>query len=145
MNLRATIFALLVGLVSLLAVPAPAQATQSQFDGIWNVRISCPSNTEESGAKGYNYNFQARIENGLVSGSHGKEGTAGSLKIEGKISSDGSAELQARGRTGNPEYAVKKPSSGTPYSYRIKAHFERKSGTGTRLEARVCNFAFTKQ
>ena len=145
MNLPATAFVLRVDSVLLLLVAASAQAAQSQFDGHWNVRIFCPSNTEESGARGYSYNFPAKVESGIISGSDGEEGTAGSLKIEGQISADGNAELQARGRTGNPDYAVKKPSTGTPYTYKIKAHFEPKSGTGDRVEARVCNFTFTKQ
>jgi hypothetical protein len=109
------------------------------------VRLNCPSNTEESGAKGYSYQFTANVTSGVLVGSYGTEGTPGSRRIEGPIRSDGSAELLARGRTGNPEYAVKKPTSGTPYSYRIKAQLEDIQGAGTRLEARVCNFSFTKQ
>jgi len=124
---------------------AYAQPESSQFDGDWMVRISCPSNTEESGAKGYSYEFPARVEGGILAGSHGAEGTAGSLRIEGRVSPDGKAELRARGRTGDPEYAVNKPSSGTAYTYRIKAHFEGTRGTGTRVEARVCNFTFSKK
>jgi hypothetical protein len=122
-----------------------AQNVSAAFDGEWAVRISCPSNTEETGAKGYNYDFLARVENGYLTGSHGTDGSAASLRIEGPIDANGDALLQARGRTGNPDYAVKKPSSGTPYSYRIKAHFEGPSGSGTRLEARVCNFTFTRK
>lgn len=145
MNSTTAVFALITSTMALLPIAAPAQVTQSKFDGIWNVRISCPSNTEESGAKGYSYNFTAKIENGFLAGSHGEQGSAGSLMIEGQISPDGNAELKARGRTGNPDYAVKKPSTGSPYSYNIKSQFEQKSGIGTRLEARVCNFTFTKQ
>lgn len=145
MNSPAVILALLVGSASLLPLSAFAQPAPGQFDGIWRVRVSCPSNTEESGAKGYNYDFSAKVENGVFSGSSGAEGTVSSLKIEGQISPDGNAELRASGRTGNPDYAVKKPTAGTPYTYRIKARFDRASGTGTRMEARVCNFTFNKQ
>jgi hypothetical protein len=66
------------------------------------------------------------------------------LRIEGPIQPDGEATLRARGRTGNPDYAAKKPSSGTAYSYKIKAHFEPAKGSGSRVEARVCNFTFTR-
>ena len=145
MNLPTTILALLASSAALLPVAVLAQVEQSQFDGKWSVRISCPSNTEESGAKGYSYDFPASVVNGALTGSHGEAGTAGSLRIEGQISADGSTELRARGRTGNPDYAVKKPSFGTAYAYRIKGQFERTRGTGKRLEARVCNFTFTKQ
>lgn len=145
MNLPNTILALLVSFAALTPLAVVAQAPQSQFDGKWNVRISCPSNTEDSGAKGYSYDFLASVENGALSGSYGEQGAAGSLRIEGQIYADGSAELQAQGRTGIPDYAVKKPSAGTAYSYRIKGQFERTRGTGTRLEARVCNFTFTRR
>jgi hypothetical protein len=137
--------ALLAGSASMLPCAAFAQVAQNPFDGSWIGRISCPSNTEESGAKGYSYDFPTSVENSLLSGAHGEEGSAGSLKIEGHISPDGNAELRAHGRTANPDFAVSKPSSGTPYTYRIKAQFERGGGTGTRLDARVCNFTFTRQ
>jgi hypothetical protein len=122
----------------------PAAPAVTRFDGAWTVRIQCPSNSEDSGAKGYAYSFPATVKDGLLSGSHGEEGSAGSLKIEGPIQSDGDATLQARGRTGNPDYAVKRPASGSPYSYTIKAHFDASSGTGSRMEARVCNFTFAR-
>ncbi|MEO8278393.1 MAG: hypothetical protein ABI564_01805 [Ideonella sp.] len=148
MNLYTAIFALLASSASLFPLAALAQVepvAQSQFDGIWMVGIACPSNTEDSGAKGYRFDFPAKVEDGVFSGSHGEEGTAGSLKIEGQIPTDGNAEFRARGRTGNPDYAAKRPSAGTPYSYKIKAHFERTSGTGSRIGVRVCDFTFTKQ
>lgn len=129
----------------LAGAQSAAAADPSRFDGAWNVRIDCPSNTEESAAKGYKYDFPATVVNGRLSGRHGEEGTPGSLRVEGPIQPDGTAELLARGRTGNPDYAVNRPSSGTAYSYRIKARFEGAKGTGSRLEARVCNFVFTKQ
>ena len=61
-----------------------------------------------------------------------------------QIQPNGDAILRARGRTGNPDYAVRKPASGSPYAYTIKAHFEENAGTGSRLETRVCEFAFAR-
>ena len=136
-------------LVSAICAPAFGQAgvasSASRFDGNWTEIIDCPSNTEESGARGYHFQFPATIKDGVLAASVGVEDTPGALRIDGPIRSDGSAELRARGRTGNPEYAVKQPSSGTPYSYRIKAQFEGDKGSGTRIEARVCNFVFAKK
>jgi hypothetical protein len=133
----------------LCSIGAHAQPALSEranrFDGNWDVRIYCPSNSEESGAKGYTFEFPARVVNGELSGSHGEEGSAGSLHIEGPINSDGTAELHARGRTNNPDYAVNKPSRGSAYTYRIKAQFDEKGGKGSRMEARVCNFTFKKR
>ena len=123
------------------AQPAPA----SRFDGDWVGNIDCPSNTEESGARGYRYRFPAMVKDGVFAASIGSENSPGSLHIEGPIRPDGSAELRARGRTGNLEYALEQPSSGTPNSYRVKAQFDGDKGTGSRIEARACNFVFAKK
>lgn len=128
----------------LQALCQAVQALQLPLTAHGIVQIHCPSNTEESGAKGYKYEFPATVTNGLLTGSHGEEGSAGSLRIEGAIQPDGEATIRARGRTGNPDYAVKRLSSGTAYSYTIKAHFEPGKGTGTRMESRVCNFTFNR-
>ena len=120
-------------------------ATPDRFDGAWIVGIDCPSDTEDSAAKGYRYEFPATVRHGVLAGAQGQEGAAGSLRIEGEIAADGSAELRARGRTANPDYAAKHPTPGTAYAYRIAARFEGDRGTGTRLDTRVCSFAFRKR
>ena len=145
---KARLFAVAVAVVlapQVAGAQSASAADSSRFDGAWTVRIDCPSNTEESAAKGYKYDFPATVAQGHLSGHHGDEGTPGSLRIEGPIQPDGSAEFLARGRTGNPDYAARRPSSGTPYSYRIQARFEGARGTGSRLETRVCNFVFVRQ
>lgn len=124
---------------------AGASTSPSRFDGNWIGTIDCPSNSEESGAKGYHFQFPVTIKDGVLAASGAVADSPASLRIDGPIRSDGSAELRARGRTGKPEYAVKQPSSGTPYAYRIKAQFEGDKGTGSRIEARVCNFVFAKK
>ena len=122
-----------------------ASSTPSRFDGSWEVRISCPSNTEASGAKGYSYRFPATVSGGVMVGQYRTEGDVPSLRIEGAIQPNGSAVLQAHGRTGEREYAVKHPASGTNYRYTINAQFDASHGTGTRIEDRVCDFVFTKR
>lgn len=124
---------------------SPSAPQTSRFDGDWNVAVTCPSNTEDSGAKGYVYRLAGTVRDGLFMASQGAASSPGSLRIEGQLRPDGSGEFQARGRTGDPEYAVKHPSSGTPYSYRINVQFEDTTGTGTRVEARVCNIVFAKK
>ena len=61
------------------------------------------------------------------------------------VSAEGIAELSATGRTGHPDYAIKRPSSGTPYSYRIKASFEESRATGSRIDSRPCSFTAMKR
>ncbi len=142
--MKAFLFVCAIQLSTIANAQTPVSPSPTPFDGAWTVRIDCPATKEESGAKGYTYDFPATVTNGFISGSHGLPTSAGSLRIEGPIAPNGDALLQARGRTGNPDYAVKNPSSGTPYSFRIKAHFEPASGTGSRMESRVCNFTFKK-
>jgi hypothetical protein len=129
---------------SLVWAQPAASAPGTPFDGAWTVRIDCPNNTEESAAKGYRYEFPASVAQGWLTGAHLEPDMPGSLRIEGRIGADGEALLEAHGRTGNPDYAAKRPGSGTPYAYRIKARFDAREGTGTRLETRVCNFTFRR-
>jgi hypothetical protein len=58
---------------------------------------------------------------------------------------DGAAEIQANGFTGNPDYAVGRVVTATPYAYRLKAKFEHGRGHGTRVDLRPCEAIFTKQ
>ncbi len=122
-----------------------ARAEPSRFDGAWDVTIDCPSNSEPSNAKGYTYRFPAIVRDGALVGGRGKADEPGSLHVEGPIADDGSAMLQATGRTGDPAYAARHPSFGSPYGYRIKAQFDEARGTGTRLEARACSFVFVRR
>ena len=131
-------------LAATLSMPVHAEAPTSPFDGTWTLRMDCPSNSEASGAKGYRFVFPATVTHGVLTATNGVEGQPGSLRIEGPIADDGDALLLARGRTGDPAYAVRQPSSGTPYTFRIQAHFGPTSGTGKRLETRVCDFSFSR-
>lgn len=123
---------------------AQTAAAPARFDGNWSVRIDCPSNSEPSGTKGYVYDFPATIEKSFLSGTRGEPSAPGYLHIEGVIRPDGTAELRANGRTGNPDFAVKHPASGSTYTYQIAAQFASTKGTGQRLKARVCTFVFSK-
>jgi hypothetical protein len=123
------------------ATLALASAAGSRFDGDWLVTMACPTNTEDSAARGYKRQFPAQVKDGVLTGEDGTAGGAGWLRIGG----DGSARLDARGRTGNPEYAVDHPPASSPYTFHIEARFDAAHGTGKRLEARVCTFAFDRK
>ena len=147
-------------LASLLFVPAcglaqqgsgPGSATppvspSSAFDGVWSVAITCPD-VKEGGTlvKGYVFTFDAQVKNGVLSGQHGGVGAPNSLSLSGAISSDGEAQLDARGLTGNPEYSIGRVTSSTPYGYRVKARFETSRGSGERLDLRPCSFTFVRK
>ncbi len=128
------------------APTAPASvATTDRFDGDWTIRIDCPADPDPSGARAYTVDFPASVLNGNLFGSRGPQGAVGSLQVEGTIAPDGSAALQARGRTGNPDLATDKPAVGTPYSYDVHARFDGATGTGKRQEQRACDFGFTRR
>ena len=132
-----------------LSASAMAQPTTSgnatAFDGNWQVTMTCPNNTEKSAARGYKRQFPAQVKNGVLQGEIGVADSAGWLRIDGSIDADGSARLDAHGRTGEPDFAVQHPPPSSPYSFHIEARFEGARGSGRRLEQRVCNFAFERR
>lgn len=121
------------------------KADSSLFEGAWNVTLTCPSNTESSGARGYTFEFVAQVKEGMFAGQFGVEGRPSSVKITGQIQPNGSATLHAVGLTGDPDYAVKHPPKSTRYEYDIKAQFNGSRGVGSRLQARKCDLVFIKQ
>jgi len=139
---------LIATFVCMSSSPALAQSAPeggTRFDGDWLVTLACPSNTESSAARGYKLQFPARVSGGRLLGERGAESGPGWLRIEGQIGADGKALLDAHGRTGDPEFAVKQPPPSSPYSYHIDARFEGERGSGRRLEQRVCNFEFVRR
>jgi hypothetical protein len=125
---------------------APASApTTNRFDGDWTIRIDCPPDAEHAGAKGDSVDFPASVLNGRLFGSRGPQGAQGSLQVEGTIAPDGSATLQAHGRTAGADDTANKPAPGTAYSYDIQARFDGASGTGKRQQQRACDVAFTRR
>ena len=123
----------------------PSEGATTRFDGAWTVAMSCPTNTEKSAARGYKREFPAQVKDGQLSGEIGAAEAPGWLRIEGRIGADGAARLDARGRTGDPDYAVNQPPPSSPYSFHIEARFEGARGSGRRLEQRACDFAFTRR
>jgi hypothetical protein len=123
------------------ATPAPA-ATASSYDGKWYVVIAC--GVAPDGALGYTYRFEATVAAGYLHGEHGTRERASWLSLDGPIAADGTALLAANGFTGRPDYSVGRVDSRTPYAYHVKAHFDAKRGTGTRLELRPCTVQFEK-
>jgi len=80
----------------------------------------------------------------VLHGEKGDQGKAGWLQIDGKIASDGSADLYADGLVGAKEFAVGRRPAGTRYGYHIDAKFSGDSGTGKRVEGRPCSVTFTR-
>jgi len=147
--MRPRSFVFVAFLSTVLPSTASAQPSgagpSSRFDGDWIVTMSCPNNTEKSAARGYKRQFPAQVKDGVLRGEIGVAESAGWLRIEGPIGADGSARLDAHGRTGDPDYAVAHPPPSSPYSFHIDARFDGARGSGHRLEQRVCDFAFERR
>jgi len=123
--------------------PPASPGSVGRFDGKWNVTVDCPKH--DDGALGYTLELVAEVKDGFLRGEKGGEGSAGSLRLEGPIHSDGRATFDARGVTAAPKFNVKGARSGTPYAYTVAARFEGSRGTGRRLQLRACVLTFVKQ
>ena len=79
---------------------------------------------------------------------HAREATLAMLEhlatASGTIAPDGNALLRLDGIVNNPEYAVNNAQRGKAYSYRVRAVFQRDSGTGRRIGKRQCAFRFAR-
>jgi len=114
-----------------------------RFDGKWQTTVSCEPSR---GALGFSYQFMSEVKDGKFHGLRGKEGEPSSLLIEGTVRGDGSGELYAAGKTGSKEFVPGTDTPrGTDFGYHIRAHFDERHGTGTRVEGRACTLEFAKQ
>jgi hypothetical protein len=132
-------------IVLALAMPLAASAEPGKHDGTWNVVLVCPAhNADDDDAKGYTHRFTAEVNEGRLRGTHGTEGQPGWHFLHGRIHPDGEAALRLDGIVNNPKYAINDAQRGKPYSYRVKAKFEEKSGRGERMTGRACELQFTR-
>jgi hypothetical protein len=139
MRICARLFAIL----ALLLLPGVSVAGGDRFDGQWQTTVSCEPSR---GALGFSYRFLSEVKGGNFHGLHGTQDQPGYLLIDGAIGDDGSASLYATGKTGAKEYVPgRETAPGTEYGYHIKAQFNDRSGTGTRVEGRPCTFEFERK
>ncbi len=127
-----------------LAAPAVATAQATSFDGAWNVTLTCPPHNDDDEAKGYTHRFGGEVVDGQMRAVHGKESEPGWHLVTGRIAADGAATLQVDGIVDNEKYAINKAQRGKLYKYKVKAQFDRSSGSGERLTGRVCHFTFSR-
>lgn len=136
---REWVLCALVG--GLTAIRADA-AQNDRFDGNWLVTVSCPNYSD---ALGYSFEVPSTVQHGAFHGERMHDGEAGHLVIDGTISSDGHAELYAKGLIGAKQFAVGQRPKGTEYGYHIAATFDGSKGIGHRIEGRPCDLNFIKQ
>jgi hypothetical protein len=122
--------------------PASHPARTREFDGKWDVTVSC---TNSGNARGYTRVLFATVKGGALRAEDQTSGKPNWLLIDGDIAEDGKATLTARGLTGDSVYAVGGAKPGSPYLYTIDAQFEHNRGTGKRNELRPCTVTFAKR
>ena len=114
-----------------------------RFDGKWQTTVSCDPSR---GALGFSYRFISEVKDGNFHGLRGVQGQPSSLLIDGVIAEDGTGKLYAEGKTGSKEFVPGTDTlRGTDFGYHIMAHFDKRHGTGTRVEGRPCTLEFDKQ
>jgi hypothetical protein len=134
--------------IAVLLVPfdrgkAQDHPAAQHFDGKWQTTLSCEPSR---GALGFSYRFDSEVKDGHFRGLHGTEGRPSSLLVEGDIAPDGSATLYAQGKTGGKEFVPGRDTQpGTDFGYHVKAHFDDRKGTGTRVEGRACSYEFERK
>jgi hypothetical protein len=130
---------------------AAAEGT-TKFDGSWSVTLDAKvyKNPDGSIAEPFVRHFPATVKNGVLPGEIGPRGKPTWYELSGNIQSDGSAALRGDEITGAQKYNFtigKKapPGKGTPYTYKIVAHFDARHGTGRSTDERPRVFTFVKQ
>jgi uncharacterized caspase-like protein len=113
------------------------------FDGRWVVVQTCPAS--QDGAAGYSFQFPAEVRNAHLTGERGEADHPGWVSLDGVIQADGSAQLEAHGRTGMAQYAIGHVGSGVEFRRLVSAHFDGDKGAGQWVANRICQFAFNRQ
>jgi class 3 adenylate cyclase len=111
------------------------------YDGRWSTMISCPAFGR---AQGYSQELSAEVKDGAYHAQLGTIGEPGSVVIDGKIISDGTSAIFAKG-TVDSTATSGGSAVGTSYFFHVIAQFEHSRGTGKRIEFRPCNLTFVRQ
>ena len=122
--------------------PGKAAGRTRDFDGSWDVTVSC---ADSGNVKGYVRSLSATVTDGAFHAEDKSSGKPNWLLIDGNIAPDGKATFTAKGLTGDAAYSLGGIKSGSPYAYTIDAQFERSRGTGKRNEMRPCTLTFAKR
>ena len=119
-----------------------AAGAASRFDGKWETVLTCEPFKD---ARGFSWEFTSKVKDGKLRGVYGIEHQSASIRIEGPIADDGSAQLIATVWTGGKVYVPGNDTpKGTEFTYRIRAEFKDAEGRGTRIEGRPRSYTFKK-
>ena len=125
------------------AARGEAAGVAGPFDGRWDVVQQCPRSPD--GAAGYTFDFTTEVKDSRLRGQRGTPDHPGWLSLDGVLKSDGSAQLDAHGRTGQAQYTISHASPGTEFHHPVNARFDQAHGQGEWVALRVCTFVFTRE
>jgi len=112
------------------------------FEGKWTTIVTCPP---AEGAGSFALLVDADVKGGVFSGEKGDKGKPGWYSLTGKVRSDGTIELVARGIVNSSRLAAENVPVGTEYGYPITGRLEGSKGTGARQGGRPCSVTFNKR
>jgi hypothetical protein len=140
--MRSLILSAVIAMVG-ISPAARAASDAAAFDGTWDVIAICAGTTQ--GAFSYTLQFPAQVASGVLHGVYGTAGKSASMTLDGTIQSDGTAKFEARGLTGDSDFAGGNVKPATPYGYDVTATFKGSRGTGAKVGGpRACNYSFTR-
>jgi Skp family chaperone for outer membrane proteins len=135
-----------------LAQNVVAAPTVTAFDGTWSIALNAHEYKNPDGSMtlpSVRY-FRAKIRDGVLHGEILVKGEPNWYALDGKIATNGMANLRASGLTGkNPAYSSLKLRPNLPYQYEVMASFDNRHGTGYSVNnppgrPRVRIFTFVK-
>ena len=84
--------AMLLGPCGASAQPATHDA--GRFDGRWEVTLVCLK--ADDGALPFRFEFAAEVKDSVLHGVHGTDGQPGWMMLDGRIGTDGTADLDQK-------------------------------------------------
>ena len=131
--------------IAALSKPDVVVASPNPFDGTWIINEVCDKRAPIWPADSFQY--AGKIKEGVFSFQYGVEGTPGSGIYEGKIETDGSAEINVKGLTGSAANDPLHRTEGTLFRYKmaVKLDGSRGTGAGIRIETpRPCHSEWSR-
>jgi uncharacterized caspase-like protein len=126
------------------APPAP-QASRTlvggPFDGTWVTQVDCP---KAGPAGAFSILVDADVKDGVFHGEKGDKGKPGWFLLDGRVQSNGTVELVARGVVNSSYLAAGNVPVGSEYGYRVAGRLDGSKGTGERVGGRSCKVTFSK-
>lgn len=147
---QAALLFVLAGLSSIAAVGAGGSyfflrgTAAGKFDGAWTTKMDCPKTAT---ANPIAFEFVTVVKDSHLHGQYGEVGKPGTITLDGDVSANGSALVNAHGHSGQRESNQNNVPPGLPYAFDIPLQFgAAKAAASIHLPlGRPCDFTFVKK